>query len=87
MTKQGKDEVNCQDVSQSVQGGDKSRQTCQLLRSILELTSFVQGPIEVSHNRQERGVKEDKLDCYCVNCGVYIHAALSTYCTKLLQSM
>ena len=79
MTKQGKGTVNCQDVSQSAQGGDKSRQTCQLLRSILELMSFVQGPIEVSRSRQERGVKEDKLDCYCVNCGVYIHAALSTY--------
>ena len=71
--------MNCQDMSQSVQGGDKSRQTCQLLQSVLELMSFVQGPIEVSHSRQERGVKEDKLDCYCVNCGVYIHAALSTY--------
>ena len=35
--------------------------------------SFAQGPIEVSRSRQERGVKEDKLDCYCVNCGVYIH--------------
>ena len=78
-TKQGKSWVNCQDVSQSVQGGDKSCRTCQILRSVLELMSFVQGPVEVSRSRQERGVKEDKLDCYCVNCGVYIHAALSTY--------
>ena len=39
----------------------------------------MQGPIELSHSRQERGVKEDKLDCYCINCGVHIHAALSTY--------
>ena len=41
--------------------------------------SFVQGPVEVSHSRQERGAKEDKFDCSCVNCGVYIHTALSTY--------
>ena len=73
MTKQGKDEVNCQDVSQSAQGRDKSCRTCHLLQSVLELMSFVQGPVEVSCGRQERGVKEDKLDCYCVNCGVYIH--------------
>ena len=78
-TKQGKRWVNCQDVSQSAQGGDKSRRTCQTLQSILECMSFVQGPIEMSHSGQERGVKEDKLDCYCVNCGVYIHAVLSTY--------
>ena len=47
MTKQDKSGVNCQDVSQSVQGGDKSRWTCQLLQSVLELVSFVQGPIGV----------------------------------------
>ena len=79
MTKQGEVWVNCQDVSQSAQGGDKSRRTCQILWSILELMSFGQGPVEVSCSRQERGVKEDKLDWYCTNCGVYIHAALSTY--------
>ena len=78
-TKQGKSWVNCQDVSQSAQGGDKSRRTCQILQSVLELMSFVQGPVEVSRSRQKRGFKEDKLDCYCVNCRVYIHAALSTY--------
>ena len=78
-TKQGEGKVNCQDVSQSAQGGDKSRRTCQLLWSVLELMSFVQEPIEVSRSRQERGVKEDKLDCYCVTCRVYIHTALSTY--------
>ena len=78
-TKQEKGWVNCQDVSQSAEGGDKSHRTCQLLWSVLELMSFVQGPVEVSRNRQERGVKEDKLDWYCVNCRVYIHAALSTY--------
>ena len=78
-TKQGKSWVNCQDVSQSAQGRDKSCQACQILRSVLERISFVQGPVEVSRSRQERGVKEDKLDCYCVNCGVYIHAVLSTY--------
>ena len=77
--KQVKVKVNCQDMSQSVQGGDKSRRTCQLLQSVLELMSFVQGPIEVSRSGQERGVKEDKLDCYCVNCRVYICTALSTY--------
>ena len=71
-TKQDKDEVNCQDVSQSAQGGDKSCRTCQTLQSILEHMSFIQGPIEMSCSGQERGVKEDKLDCYCVNCGVYI---------------
>ena len=79
MTKQGKGKVNCQDMSQSVQGGDKSHQTCQTLQSVLKRMSFVQGPIEVSCSGQERGVKEDKLNCYCVNCGVYIHAVLSTY--------
>ena len=78
-TKQGKVKVNCQEVSQSAQGGDKSCQTCQLLWSILEHMSFMQGPMEVSHSRQERGVKEDKLDCYYVNCRVYIHTVLSTY--------
>ena len=51
MTKQGEDKVNCQDVSQSVQGEDKSRRTYQLLQSVLELMFFVQGPIEVSHSR------------------------------------
>ena len=55
-TKQGEGKVNCQDVSQSAQGGDKSRRTCQLLWSVLECVSFIQGPIEVSHSRQERGV-------------------------------
>ena len=74
-----KGKVNCQDMSQSAQGGDKSRRTCQTLQSVLERMSFVQGPIEVSRSGQEKGVKEDKLDWYCVNCGVYIHAALSTY--------
>ena len=78
-TKQGERWVNCQDVSQSVQGGDKSRQTCQAVQSILQHMSFVQGPVEVSRTGQEMGVKEDKLDCYCINCRVYIHAVLSTY--------
>ena len=55
-TKQDEGKVNCQDVSQSAQGGDKSRRTCQLLWSVLECVSFIQGPIEVSHSRQERGV-------------------------------
>ena len=50
MTKQDKSQVNCQYMSQSVQGGDKSHQTYQSLRSILELVSFVQGPVEVSHS-------------------------------------
>ena len=71
--------MNCQDMSQSAQGRDKSCRTYQTLRSVLERMSFVQGPIEMSCSGQERGVKEDKLDCYCVNCGVYIHAMLSTY--------
>ena len=79
-TKQGKRWVNCQDMSQSAQGGDKSQQTCQTLQSVLKCMSFVQGPVEESCSGQERGVKEDKLDCYCVNCGVYIHTALSTVC-------
>ena len=79
MTKQDKSKVNCQDVSQSGQGRDKLCRTYQLLWSVLELVSFVQGPIEVSCSRQERGVKEEKLDCYCVNCGVFIHTVLSTY--------
>ena len=39
-TKQDESEVNCQDVSQSAQGGDKSRQTYQSLQSILELTVY-----------------------------------------------
>ena len=30
-TKQGEVWVNCQDISQSAQGGDKSRQTSQIL--------------------------------------------------------
>ena len=42
--------VNCQDVSQSAQGGDKSRQTYQSLQSILEHMFFVQGPVEVSRS-------------------------------------
>ena len=49
-TKQDKDEMNCQDVSQSAQGGDKSRWTYQSLQSVLELMSFVQGPVEVSRS-------------------------------------
>ena len=49
-TKQGKNWVNCQDVSQSAQGGDKSRRTYQSLWSVLELMSFVQGPIEESRS-------------------------------------
>ena len=49
-TKQGEGKVNCQDVSQSAQGRDKSRQTYQSLQSILELVSFVQGPVEVSRS-------------------------------------
>ena len=79
MTKQGKRWVNCQDMSQSAQGEDKSCQTCQTLQSVLERMFFVHEPVEVSHSGQEKGVNEDKLDCYCVNCRVYIHAALSTY--------
>ena len=76
-TKQGKRVVNCQDVSQSAKGGDKSRWTCQAVQSVLKRVSFVQGPVEVSHTEQERGVKEDKLDCYCVNCRVlYICCAI-----------
>ena len=50
MTKQDKDKGNCQDISQSVQGGDKSRQTYQSLQSVLRCMSFVQGPIEMSHS-------------------------------------
>ena len=50
MTKQGESKVNCQDMSQLAQGGDKSRQTCQSLQSVLELMSFVQGPVEVSRS-------------------------------------
>ena len=42
--------VNCQDVSQSVQGRDKSRRTYQSLWSILERMSFVQGLVEMSHS-------------------------------------
>ena len=83
-TKQGKRWVNCQDMSQSAQGGDKSHQTCQTLQSVLKHMSFVQGPVEESCSGQERGVKEDKLDCYCVNCGVYIHTALSTVRLKTI---
>ena len=49
-TKQGKSWVNCQDVSQLAQGRDKSRQTYQSLWSIVELMSFVQGPIEESRS-------------------------------------
>ena len=49
-TKQGEGKVNCQDVSQSAQGRDKSRQTYQSLQSLLELVSFVQGPVEVSRS-------------------------------------
>ena len=49
-TKQDEDEVNCQDVSQSAQGRDKSCRTHQSLRSVLELMSFVQGPVEVSRS-------------------------------------
>ena len=79
MTKQDESKVNCQDVSQSAQGRDKSHRTCQTLQGVLKCMSFVQGPVEVSCSGQERGVEEDKLDCYCVNCRVYIHAALSTY--------
>ena len=48
--KQIKVKVNCQDVSQSAQGRDKSCQTYQSLQSILEFMSFVQGPIEVSRS-------------------------------------
>ena len=48
--KQVKVEVNCQDMSQSAQGGDKSRRTYQSLWSVLKCMSFVQGPVEVSHS-------------------------------------
>ena len=50
MTKQGEGKVNCQDVSQSAQGGDKSRRTYLSLWSVLKLMSFVQVPVEVSHS-------------------------------------
>ena len=33
---------------QSAQGGDKSRQTSQILQSRLKHMSFMQGPVEVS---------------------------------------
>ena len=50
-TKQGKSfKVNCQDMSQSAQGGDKSRRTYQSLWSVLKCMSFVQGPVEMSHS-------------------------------------
>ena len=62
-TKQDEGKVNCQDVSQSAQGRDKSCRTCQTLQSVLKRMSSVQGPIEVSCSGQERGVKEDKLNC------------------------
>jgi len=51
------DEVNCQDVSQSVQRGDKSCTTHQTLWSGLERMSFVQGPVEVSCSGWEKGVR------------------------------
>ena len=54
-----RDEVNCQDVSQSAQGRDKSHQTCQTLRSVLKCMSFVQGPVEVSCSGQEKCYEPD----------------------------
>ena len=36
---------------------------------------LVQEAGEGSQRVVEVGVQEDKLDCYCINCGAYIHAA------------
>src|SRR6201996_3180720 len=59
----------------SAQGGDKSRQTTQshwrVLRAYVSYPETRRGFTE----RSRDAVQEDKLDCYCVNCGSYIHAA------------
>src|ERR1700761_3322517 len=53
--------------------------------SVPELMSLIQRPEEMSQCGEEKGSEEDKLDCYCVNCGVYIHTA--RLLTKLLRSV
>src|SRR6201996_7461387 len=39
--------------------------------SVPELMSLIQRPEEVSQCGEEKVSEEDKLDCYCVNYGVY----------------
>ena len=60
---------------QSMQGGDKSRQTTQShWRGLRVCISYAEIKREVTV-RSRDAVQEDKLDCYCVNYGSYIHAA------------
>src|SRR6201996_8434686 len=59
----------------AAQGGDKSRQTIRSHWRVLRALSLVQGSREEITVRNRDAVQEDKLDCYCVNCGAYIHAA------------
>src|SRR6201996_616030 len=60
---------------QSTQGGDKSRQTTQShWRGLQAYISYAEIKREVTV-RSRDAVQEDKLDCYCVNYGSYIHAA------------
>ena len=64
--------VNCQDMSQSVQCRDKSRITYQSLQRVLQ--------VYAPYGGAKRGItqwvgdrsQEDKLDCYCDYCRVYI---------------
>src|SRR6201996_108953 len=58
-----------------MQGRDKSRQTIRSYWRVLQayiLCSRIKRGVTV---RNKSRAQEDKLDCYCVNCGAYILAA------------
>ena len=69
-----KSEVNCQDMLQSAQRGDKSCTTYQSLQRVLQAyTLSARARRSVMQWVGER-IQEDKLDWYYDYCRVYIHA-------------
>ena len=68
--------MNCQDMSQSAQCGDKSCTTYQSLWRVLQAYAPCAGAKRGITQWVGERSQEDKLDWYC---RVYIHAVLSNY--------
>src|ERR1700761_4026948 len=78
-------DVNCQGLYDQRKAETSHAKPHSAHWSVPELTSLIQRPEEMSQCGEEKVSKEDKLDCYCVNYGVYIRAA--RLLTKLLRSV
>ena len=77
--------VNCQGLYNQRKAETSHAKPHSAHWSVPKLMSLVQRPEEVSQCGEEKVSEEDKLDCYCVNYGVYIHTA--RLLTKLLRSV